>query len=463
MLANHYLEAYRATSPGSEAEALAAQARVSLRGAADRALALHSHKQALSYLEQAIAVTTDRAELVLLHERAADSAMQHGLFETAMVHARAVETLSRDAGDKLGALRGVTLQAGVHMSEHAERPAIALLQPALQEVGELGSTQEVVSAQAELARALMIGGAADEAVAWADRVLEAAGVATDDQLLEALITKGTALTNTERLWEGEVVLRGAIDVAERSGRIWSALRARNNLLGVVSGDDMAAAGALLADSYTIAERYGLRTWAYQFAHAALTNAFERGDWEAWVDQAKALDATGFYGAWRILENAERAGYRGNSEEAEEQLAIAKGMLGTGSSQGVTGTAGVEAGIRLTAGDMPGVLPHARRAWAHQDSADYAVIVAMAAAVAANETDWAREARTALRSVVRRGRQADGQRATADTAVAILEERWSDARSDYLAARRLLTESNSLFWLGILDLMVGTRGEGRLVK
>ena len=56
VLASHYVEAYRATPAGPEADALAAQARVSLRAAAERALSLHSYKQGLAYLEQALAV-----------------------------------------------------------------------------------------------------------------------------------------------------------------------------------------------------------------------------------------------------------------------------------------------------------------------------------------------------------------------------------------------------------------------
>ena len=42
VLASHYLDAYRASSDGSEADALAAQARVTLRAAADRAASLHA-------------------------------------------------------------------------------------------------------------------------------------------------------------------------------------------------------------------------------------------------------------------------------------------------------------------------------------------------------------------------------------------------------------------------------------
>ena len=59
VLATHYLDAYRAAPEGDEGAAVAAQARVALRGAADRAAGLHSHEQALAYLVQALEVSPD--------------------------------------------------------------------------------------------------------------------------------------------------------------------------------------------------------------------------------------------------------------------------------------------------------------------------------------------------------------------------------------------------------------------
>ena len=47
VLASHYLAAHRASPPGREADALAAQARIALRAAADRATALHAPVGAL--------------------------------------------------------------------------------------------------------------------------------------------------------------------------------------------------------------------------------------------------------------------------------------------------------------------------------------------------------------------------------------------------------------------------------
>ena len=57
-LAGHYLAAHANASGGPEADALAAQARVALRAAAERAAALGSHEQAVAFLEQALTVTS---------------------------------------------------------------------------------------------------------------------------------------------------------------------------------------------------------------------------------------------------------------------------------------------------------------------------------------------------------------------------------------------------------------------
>ena len=56
--------------PRPEADALAAQARLALRAAADRAVALGSHDQAVAFLEQALDVRPSAADRAELHERA---------------------------------------------------------------------------------------------------------------------------------------------------------------------------------------------------------------------------------------------------------------------------------------------------------------------------------------------------------------------------------------------------------
>src|SRR5206468_5142591 len=65
-LAGHYLAAHAYAPEGAETDALAGQARIGLRGAADRAVSLGAYDQALTFLTQALAVTSDPADEVQL-------------------------------------------------------------------------------------------------------------------------------------------------------------------------------------------------------------------------------------------------------------------------------------------------------------------------------------------------------------------------------------------------------------
>ena len=104
------------TRPGEpEADALAAQARIALRAAAERAAGLGSHAQAVAFLEQALSVTTDLPEQALLLERAGHSASlaaDHDAAERYLV--RAIE-IQRGLGDRSAAARTIAaLGASAH-------------------------------------------------------------------------------------------------------------------------------------------------------------------------------------------------------------------------------------------------------------------------------------------------------------------------------------------------------------
>src|SRR5205085_8557828 len=185
VLASHYLAAYRATPAGPEADALAAQARVALRAAADRASALHSQIGALGYLEQALDVTTEPLEQAALHEHAAMAATFAARARDGRAHARKAEEIMAAAGDRLGVLRMRTLDAWVKLSEHGDVAAIAILERALAEVADLPASREIAGAQAELGRALMIAGRAPEALVWIDRAIDNAAFLSNSDLVQA--------------------------------------------------------------------------------------------------------------------------------------------------------------------------------------------------------------------------------------------------------------------------------------
>ena len=460
VLASHYVEAYRASPVGPEADALAAQARVSLRGAAERATSLHSHAQGLSYLEQALAVTDERTERAATHERAALSAEHLGRHAVAMEHAQAVERLYREIGDSLGALRGITRQASLHVDEHREMLSIELLRPALDEVAHLPSGPEVSDARAELARALMLNGAALEAVAMCDLVLTSHATVSNERLVDVLITKGTALATTTVLVEAEVLLRGAMEVADRLGLASAGLRALNNLLSVVQLTDLAEVQRLLDQGFATAQRFGMRGWAVQLSHTALSNAFEMGDWDAWVEETAALEPESFYRGWHLVELAVRSAFRGDSGLAHDRFAEARELAEADSSQAIAGFGQVAATIAVAEGDWEQVMPGARVGWGHYDSTIASVAWAVVAAVATGQHDWVDEAVIQL-GPEWLGRYPDGVRAFGRTAVALIEERWSDARTGYSAGRQALSAIGAGLWVGMLDLAFSTRAAGKV--
>jgi len=461
--ASHYVEAYKATPAGPEADALAAQARISLRAAAERAISLHSYKQGLSYLDQALSVTPDPVEQAAIHERAISPATDAGLFDVAMDHARALETLARAQGsDRLAVLHAVTRQAWVEHSFHNERAALSLLEPGLKDVADLPPSKEIVEAQAEMARALMMAGSHQESIALADRVLDSSDLLSDAMVIDVVITKGTAMSNTiDRAVEGEILLQGAMQMAERNGDTWLALRARNNALGAASGEDALVAAQLVADGYAIAERHGIMTWAYQFAHLGISGSLETGDWDRWTDTVEEMDAPGFYGGWRMAETAVRLAYRGRMDEARTLAAEARALTGTESTQATSGMYATQAIIEFAAGNWSRMFDFAQQSWTIADSFDYSAGPVAAGISASGNPEWARAELAAFSQFARRGTQQRATRAHLEAVVAMLEGRWSDARASFRDAERDLRASHYNMQLAMLQLAVGTRGAGHM--
>src|SRR5665811_446165 len=83
-LAAHYLAAFRNATEGPEADALAAQARIALRAAGDRAVALGAQEQALGFYRDALDVTTEPLDRAVLLEHAGSAASAGGIHEEAV-------------------------------------------------------------------------------------------------------------------------------------------------------------------------------------------------------------------------------------------------------------------------------------------------------------------------------------------------------------------------------------------
>jgi class 3 adenylate cyclase/tetratricopeptide (TPR) repeat protein len=279
-LARHYLAAYENTPAGAQADTLAVQARLALRGAADRAVALGSPKQALAFFEQAIAVASDPAEEAELRLRAGEAAMFVGSYDVAVGHVQRAIDLRREMGDRSEVVVALTALARVVVIGGPSKAA-AILESTMAEFGEVMDQPAGIRLRSQLARAYLLEPAVPRCLALADEVLAAAEHADlVDVIADTLITRGTALAGVWRTREAAGTLRTGIQLAEQHGLTGTVIRGRANEIGMLSGVDPRAAIEAATSAGALARRLGLRgplsTAIAGFALAAYT----AGEWAA---------------------------------------------------------------------------------------------------------------------------------------------------------------------------------------
>ena len=232
-LAGHYLAAYQNAGDGTEADVLAAQARITLRAAAERAIQLGSLGQAVTFLDQSRAVTTDDTELAELLERAGVAAQGGGLNDAAEDHLREAVEVRRRLGDTDALAGAIAKLCSCLVSTFRHEAALTLVEPAVEEL--LGRERAPagpgsVALLAQFARALYFNEEMVRALEVGDRAL-AAGERLDIPAIvsDALITRGSALCVVGRPYEGTGAIKAGIELADELGLVSTALRGRLNL------------------------------------------------------------------------------------------------------------------------------------------------------------------------------------------------------------------------------------------
>jgi class 3 adenylate cyclase/tetratricopeptide (TPR) repeat protein len=280
-LAGHYLAAYRLASDPAEAEALAAQARLALRGAADRAAALGSHEQAVTFYEQALTVAGDPADRAELHERALASARQ-GLTEaTAVRHAEGALAARRELGDRPAIARAVAdLGRTLRFVLGEPDKALELLLPAWDEFTDLHETPAGVSLMSAIASAY--GGLdrrADQ-FEWLERMLPVAErFDLSDDLVGGLLSRATALATLGRFHESRIVLRGAHALALANGFHDRERSGRTLITFFEQWGEPGPAVEFTREGLEIARRLGSRAYGMSMVGNGVVCAIRVGDWD----------------------------------------------------------------------------------------------------------------------------------------------------------------------------------------
>jgi class 3 adenylate cyclase/tetratricopeptide (TPR) repeat protein len=278
-LAGHYLAARDNAADGPEAEALGAQARISLRAAAERAALLGSHEQAVALLEQAIGVTTDPSDQAELLERAGAAASAAGRHDSAERHLRAALEARRALGDR-PAIAGATAAVGrALLAAHRAPDALAILEPAGAEFADLEADPSVIALGGQLARALMLADQHRRAIEVADPVLEAAEHADLVAIVaDTLLTKGVSLAALSRVTEGLSLIRGGQAVAEANGLNRTLLRALINLSAVDASRNPRSALESVISGLALARQLGERSPSATLLANGVEVAIRTGDW-----------------------------------------------------------------------------------------------------------------------------------------------------------------------------------------
>jgi class 3 adenylate cyclase/tetratricopeptide (TPR) repeat protein len=281
-LASHYLAAREASDPGPEADAITTQARLALSGAADRAASLGAYDQAIDYLDQALAITTEPVERAPLLDRAAEAAGVAARPSSAYAE-EAVEAY-RQLGDQAEAVAALA-RLGKTLIETGEiGRAREVLGPAVAEAEAVGDQPALAAVLANLSRAEMRLGHAAECVASADRALAIAEpLDLEEVYLEALVNKAAGLSQLGRRRESVALYEAALSAADAMPTPDFELRVRNNLAGVLADNDPVRGNQLLIDGAEQARKVGARgQYNWLIAMATFGARAEGRDWDAQI-------------------------------------------------------------------------------------------------------------------------------------------------------------------------------------
>ena len=276
-------------SDPAEADALAAQARVALRGAAERASALGSYEQAITFLEQSLEITNDPAERAGLHESIVAAGNQ-GLDVALVVrHAEAAVVERRRTGDR-EAIALAIAEHGRAIRYGIGDPAssLAIVEAAWEEFSDLEQTPAGVELMSVIAASHSGLNDVAQARTWVERYLP---IAEHLGLLapttRGMVARGSSLLMVGRPREGIVLLRGGHQLALANDLTAQELNARILMTFYEQWGEPTAGLALAREGIEIGQRLGSRAYGFQMVGNGSICAIRTGDWD-WA--AALLDA-----------------------------------------------------------------------------------------------------------------------------------------------------------------------------
>ncbi len=452
VLAQHYVDAYRAHPDGPEGQAVAAQARVALRGAAQRATDLGSHRTALAYLESALLVVEDASEELELRTLATRAAAAGALMETALQHGERVIALATQLGHDGERRIAIARHADI-LLEGRQAQAIQQLNEVIEEPGMVPGAPGYLEVATTLAKAEMRALNDSRAVELADQVLAVADEADHQlEIVDLMITRGVSLANLGRATEAEIVLTGALDIARRRGLGDQSNRAAVNLGYALAQDDPMRSFQISREAIEESKRAGV-IWALRYIVGnAVDSAIEVGEWDWAMETMAEMDPLFTETAERIwfgtFAGVIRA-YRGEDVRDEVRAIYETSRPFDDLQYRAIGAYGAVADA-LVRGELHEVIRIS------EETIGLSIAGLDGGIYGARAAAWLRDAGTLRRfrdgfHAGPGGRRTETLLTAMDAALAVIEGRGTEARTLYTEAQRLSRELRSPLWQAMIGL------------
>ncbi|MBA2489229.1 MAG: AAA family ATPase [Chloroflexi bacterium] len=365
VLASHYLDAYRAAPEGPEGAAVAAQARVALRAAAERALSLHANATAVTFFEQALIVTDDAGERAAIRLRMAEPAEAALGLEASAEYLREALGWLETQGDAAAAASAVARLARSLIQASRIDEARELLVPAVSRIGEDPETVASARLLNEMARTYLFAGSPADALPHIEQGLVIAErLRAEPEIAELVISKSWAVTAQGHPREAQILGAGGLELARRHGLVVTELRGRMNLSNWYIADDPRRAMEVAGAGVELARRVGHGDWAAALAANLAMGALLAGEWDSIAQNEAELDGEhltafgrfGLFGPASVI----RA-FRGIGQDRILDTDIGRLMMASGAAQDRGAALALQAVIQYAAGDLALVAATARQA------------------------------------------------------------------------------------------------------
>jgi class 3 adenylate cyclase len=282
VVANHYLDAYRAEPGAADAEEIADRARTWLMRAADRASSLGSPEQAVAYATQALTLASTPADRAALNQRAAMNAARAGNLATAWTHLTAACVDFQVLGDPEGEARMLTGLGSVEVpgKELVEMPArLRDVESRLPD----SSRAERVLVLAALAVWSSHAGETDAAIDYSEHALVLAQTLDDGEreaeVREAVSARAFATAMAGRHLESRLFMEALVTMARKTGSPIDEARSLMTFgVSVVEDDPRAALEAML-ECAALSGAAGVKSMQGLALANASEGAADLGEWD----------------------------------------------------------------------------------------------------------------------------------------------------------------------------------------